>query len=97
MMWNNFLERGKELAEKAKAAAENLDKQLNVTVGIDDDGTAVSSSATNLQTLDGNQEATGLGETNDDALDGGALFSVLMLRWPKGRLFITRDMMVKLR
>jgi predicted nucleic acid-binding Zn-ribbon protein len=37
-MWNTFLERGKELAEKAKAAAETIDKQIDATVGLDSDG-----------------------------------------------------------
>ena len=39
-MWNTFLERGKELAEKAKQAAVQLDKQLDETVGIDERSSA---------------------------------------------------------
>jgi hypothetical protein len=42
-MWNSFLERGKELAEKAKAAAETLDKQIDASVGLDSNsGTTVT-------------------------------------------------------
>jgi hypothetical protein len=42
-MWNSFLERGKELAEKAKAAAETLDKQIDASVGLDSSsGTTVT-------------------------------------------------------
>jgi hypothetical protein len=32
-MWGSFLDKGRELAEKAKKAAEDLDKQLNESVG----------------------------------------------------------------
>jgi len=52
MMWSSFLEKGKEFAEKAKQAAESLDKQLNETVGIaaatDESTTILSSSLSTL-------------------------------------------------
>jgi hypothetical protein len=35
-MWNTFIDRGKELATKASAAARDIDKQLNESVGIPD-------------------------------------------------------------
>jgi hypothetical protein len=45
-MWNTFLERGKELAEKAKAAAETIDKQIDATVGLDSSAGSTTTTVT---------------------------------------------------
>jgi chromosome segregation ATPase len=51
-MWNSFADRAKELAVKAAAAAADIDKQLNESVGIPD-----SSTPTLSETLSGDADA----------------------------------------
>jgi hypothetical protein len=50
-MWSSFLDKGKELAEKAKRAAEALDKQLDETVGIQTATTPTTATTTRSSTL----------------------------------------------
>ena len=76
MMWSSFLEKGKEFAEKAKQAAESLDKQLNETVGIaaaDESTTILSSSASTTNVPNAGAFEPGAGDDavgpDDDALN----------------------------
>jgi hypothetical protein len=59
-MWNSFADRAKELAVKAAAAAADIDKQLNESVGIPD-----SSTPTLSETLSGDADADAEDTLND--------------------------------
>lgn len=62
-MWNSFVDKGKALAEKAAAAAADIDKQLDDVVGIPDASLATAVGATSSTAATASTDAN---ETLDD-------------------------------